>query len=80
MTVEVEVSLYPLGEPHLSHPIQAFVKVLQEHGCEAEIGQMSTLVKGQSANVFEGLRAGYEQACEKGGCVLVLKASNVCPA
>jgi len=79
MEVEAEVSLYPLGEPHLSRPIQAFVKVLEDHGCEAEVGQMSTIVKGESADVFEALRAGYERACEEGGCVLIIKASNVCP-
>ena len=80
MEVEAEVSLYPLGEPHLSHPIHAFVRVLEDHSCEAEVGQMSTIVKGESANVFAALRVGYEQACQKGGCVLIVKASNVCPA
>jgi len=79
MKVEAEVSLYRLDEPHLSRPIQAFVKVLEDHGCEAEVGQMSTIVKGESANVFEALRVGYERACEEGGCVLIIKASNVCP-
>jgi len=80
MVVEAEVSLYPLGEPHLSHPVQAFVKVLEDYGCETEVGQMSTLIKGESANVFEALRAGYDYASQKGGCVLIVKASNVCPA
>jgi len=80
MDVEAEISLYPLGEPHLSHPIQSFVKVLEDHDCEVEVGQMSTLVTGESTDFFEALRAGYEQACEQGGCVLVVKASNVCPA
>jgi len=80
MEVEAEVSLYPLGEPHLSHPIQAFVKVLKDSGCEAEIGQMSTLVKGESKRVFDALRLGYEKACEQGGALLVVKASNCFPA
>lgn len=73
------MSLYPLGEPHLSHPIQAFVKVLEDHACEAETGQMSTIVKGEPANVFEALRSAYEQAASEGGCVLIVKVSNVCP-
>ena len=79
MEVEIEVSLYPLGEPHLSHPIQAFVKIFEDCGCEAEVGQMSTIVKGESKEVFEALRMGYEEACEQGGCLLIVKASNVCP-
>ena len=80
MEIEAEVSLYPLGEPHLSHPIQAFVDVLEDHGCEVEVGEMSTLVKGESADFFEAMRVGYDRACECGGCVLMMKASNVCPA
>ncbi len=78
MEVEAEISLYPLGESHLSHPIQAFLKVLEAHGCEAELGQMSTIVKGESKQVVEALRVGYEQACERGGALLIVKASNVC--
>ena len=42
MRVEAEVSLYPLGEERLSPFITSFVNVLKEHGCEAEVGQMST--------------------------------------
>jgi len=80
MEVEAEVSLYPLGEPHLSNPIQAFVKVLRESGCAAETGPMSTLVKGDSKQVFDALRLGYDRACERGGVVLIVKASNCCPA
>ena len=80
MRVEAEVSLYPLGEPHLSHPVQAFVGVVEDHHCEAEVGPMSTIVKGESADVFEAIRTGYEKACHEGGCVLIVKASNVCPA
>lgn len=79
MEVEAEVSLYPLGKRHLSRPIESFVRVLEEHGCEAEVGPMSTILKGDSVNVFEALRAGYEHACEEGGCVLIVKASNACP-
>mgnify|MGYP006286843847 FL=1 len=79
MEIEAEVSLYPLGVSHLSHPIQAFVSVLEDHGCVAEVGQMSTLVTGKSGDVFEALCDGYERACEEGGCVLIVKASNVCP-
>ncbi|MFW5915560.1 MAG: YkoF family thiamine/hydroxymethylpyrimidine-binding protein [Planctomycetota bacterium] len=79
MEVEAEVSLYPLGEQHLSRAIESFVNVLEEHDCEAEVGPMSSLVHGESFNVFKALRVGYERACEDGGCVLIVKASNACP-
>ena len=29
--------------------------------------------------MFEALRLGYEQAVQKSGCVLIVKACNVCP-
>jgi len=79
MRVEAEVSLYPLGEQRLSPFIASFVSVLKEHGCEVEVGQMSTLLKGDTTQVFAALKAGYEKAAGRGGCVLIVHASNACP-
>jgi uncharacterized protein YqgV (UPF0045/DUF77 family) len=79
MRVEAEVSLYPLGQERLSPFIDSFVDVLRKHGCEADVGLMSTLVKGDTEQVFGGLRAAYEAAACEGGCVLIVHASNACP-
>jgi len=79
MNVELEVSLYPLTEEQLEHPVQDFVDVLEEHGCTVDVGPMSSIVKGDSSDVFGALRVGYEQAAQKSGCVLIIKACNVCP-
>ena len=79
MKVEAEVSLYPLTEETLEHPVHDFLDVLKSHGCEAELGPMSLVVKGESAQVFEAFRLGYEQAAQKSGCVLIIKACNACP-
>lgn len=79
MEVEAEVSLYPLGEPHLVHPTQVIAEVLKDHDCEFEVGAMSVLVRGEAMSVFEGIRVAYERACKKGGAVLIVKAANVCP-
>lgn len=78
MNVEVEVSLYPLAEEYLEHPVHDFVELLEKHGCTVENGPMSSIVKGDSARVFEALRIGYEDAAQKSGCVLIVKACNVC--
>ena len=78
MNVEVEVSLYPLAEEYLEHPVHDFVDLLEKHGCTVENGPMSSIVKGDSARVFEALRIGYEEAAQKSGCVLIVKACNVC--
>ncbi len=79
MKMEMEVSLYPLTEENLKHPVLDFENVLKTHGCEVEVGLMSLIIKGESAQVFEALRIGYEQAARKSGCVLIIKACNACP-
>jgi uncharacterized protein YqgV (UPF0045/DUF77 family) len=78
MHVELEVSLYPLTEEYLEHPVHDFVELLQKHGCAVDNGPMSSVVKGESAAVFDALRLGYEHAAQKSGCVLIVKACNVC--
>jgi uncharacterized protein YqgV (UPF0045/DUF77 family) len=79
MEVEAEVSLYPLGQTELAPGVKAFIEALREHGCRVEVGDMSSLVTGESEQVFDALRQGYERAASQGGCVLVVKACNVCP-
>jgi len=56
MNVEVEFSFYPLTEEYLEHPVHDFVKALEKHGCVVEIGPMSSIAKGDSVQVFDGLR------------------------
>jgi len=52
--------------------------VLKKNGCTVEHTPLSSVVKGESAKVFEALRLGYEQAAQKSGCVLIIKACSVC--
>jgi uncharacterized protein YqgV (UPF0045/DUF77 family) len=78
MNIELEISLYPLTEEFLEHPVKDFVDGLEERGCTVEHTPMSSIVKGESATVFEALRLGYEEAAQKSGCVLIIKACNVC--
>jgi len=79
MKVEMEVSLYPLAEENFEHPVMDFVDVLKKHGCTVEHTPLSSVVTGESEKVFEALRLGYEQAAQKSGCVLIIKACNACP-
>jgi len=79
MEVEAEASLYPLGQKDFRREAEAFVDVLRKHECNVEVGDMSCLIEGESEPVFAALRAGYEHAASQGGCVLVVKACNVCP-
>lgn len=78
MNVELEVSLYPLAEETLEHPVKDFVDVLEQHGCTVSHTPLSSIVTGESKNAFEAVRLGYEQAAAKSGCVLIVKACNAC--
>jgi uncharacterized protein YqgV (UPF0045/DUF77 family) len=79
MNVELEVSLYPLTEEYLVHPVHDFVELLEKKGCTVEHSPCSSIVTGESATVFEAVRLGYEQAAQKSACVLLVKACNACP-
>lgn len=78
MEVEMDVSLYALGPNSVSHPVHDLIDVLRQHECEVETTSTSLIVTGESENIFNSLRIGYETAANKGGCVLVVKACNVC--
>ena len=78
MEVEMDVSLYLLGPTSVTHPVHDFVEVLKQHDCQVQTTSNSLIVTGQSGKVFDALRIGYESAADKGGCVLVVKACNVC--
>jgi len=79
MYLEADVSLYPLAEEYLQHPVHDFIELIEKQGCSVENGPTSSIVKGESEQLFEALRKGYEQAALKSGCVLIIKICNVCP-
>lgn len=47
MTVQAELSLYPLRSPDLSGIIEAFIDGLRTHTLEVRPGAMSTTVVGE---------------------------------
>ena len=79
MDVEAEVSLYPLGQKELGPAVKAFIETLRSCGCQVKVGDMSSLVTGDSEQVFDALRQADERAASQGGCALIVKACNVCP-
>ena len=58
MNVDAEVSIYPLTETYLEHPVHDFTDILKRHGCAVENGPLSLLAKGELPAVFEALRPG----------------------
>ena len=79
MRVQAEVSLYPLRTATLMDSIQAFCDALAAGGVEVCSGPMSSLVAGESGQVFAALGRAFEQVGRERDVVLVLKVSNCCP-
>ena len=79
MRVQAEVSLYPLRTKKLSGPVAAFCEVLRSHGLDVQTRSMSTFAVGESSDLLEALREGFEHLAQENEIVLDVKISNACP-
>lgn len=79
MEISAQISLYPLGREHLQEEIRRFVEIIEENGLHCAIGNMSTLVTGDTAAFFPALQQAFEYVSSQGGCVMVSTISNACP-
>ena len=77
--VMAQVSLYPLRQESIGPVIREAVRALRQHGLEARIGEMSTLVWGEEGEVFAVLQEAFHRAAESGDTVMVVTLSNACP-
>jgi uncharacterized protein YqgV (UPF0045/DUF77 family) len=80
MSIQAQVSVYPLGQSELAPAVEAVWEAFESHGLSYQSGSMSTSLEGKSDQVFAGLRDAFEAACEYGGTVMVITVSNACPA
>jgi uncharacterized protein YqgV (UPF0045/DUF77 family) len=79
MKSAMELSLYPLASADLGAAIDEFLSVLRERGLEVAMGPMSSMVYGETAELFSAIGEAYEAVCRNRGAVLIIKASNACP-
>jgi uncharacterized protein YqgV (UPF0045/DUF77 family) len=79
-TISVQVSLYPLRQPHLGPTISKVLEVFRARGLEVRPGTMSTVVVGDTDAVFDGLKASFQSAAALGDVVMMASISNCCPA
>ena len=79
MTIQVEVSLYPLKTVDPAPIIDAFCRVLEQDGHDIQIGSMSTCIKGESERVFTSLQKAFEHIAKDHKVVMAVKYSNACP-
>ena len=79
MKVTAELSIYPLRQRDLTGPIEQFVDGLKSNKLQVKVGPMSSLVAGDSHDIFESLREYFERLAEENEIVLTAKISNACP-
>ena len=78
MKIQAELSLYPLKTDLIENAVRNFIKELSKSGVSVVPGQMSTLVAGESEEVFRVVGECFEKACRTDKIVLVVKFSNDC--
>jgi uncharacterized protein YqgV (UPF0045/DUF77 family) len=79
MIVSAQISIYPLRQERLSPAVEAVAASLAARGLRSQVGPMSTVVTGETAAVFDALRAAYEGVAATGHVVMAVTLSNACP-
>jgi uncharacterized protein YqgV (UPF0045/DUF77 family) len=78
-TISVQLSLYPLRQPHLGPAISKALDVFRSRGLEVTTGTMSTVVVGETEAVFNALKSAFQSAAALGDVVMAASISNCCP-
>jgi len=79
MTIQVEVSVYPLKTEEPIPVINTFCRMLKQGGHKIHVGSMSTELNGESNRVFISLKRAFEHVAEDHDVVMIVKYSNACP-
>ena len=79
MKIQAELSLYPLKTKELAPSIESFLRALSRKGSSIDPGPMSTIVAGESKEVFRAISKGFEKVAKRDEIVLIAKVSNACP-
>ena len=79
MTIQAEVSVYPLRTTRMAPGIERFVEQLRRKNVTVHVGEMSTALSGEVGDVFAAVGDAFARAADAADIVLVLKASNACP-
>ena len=77
--ISIQVSLYPLGEQDITEWIFRFLGIFEKHGLNYDLGGMSTVITGDTAQVFAALEEAYRVSAESGNFVVVCTMSNAVP-
>ena len=79
MQISAQISLYPLKQERLSPAIERAWKILEESQLGLKKGEMSTVVSGETEEVFRAIKEVFLKAAELGPVSMVATFSNACP-
>lgn len=77
--VHLQLSVYPLRQPHLRPAIEAALRAAAGEGVDVAAGRLSTIVSGDEPAVFAALRAAFRAAGSSGSTVMVATLANGAP-
>jgi uncharacterized protein YqgV (UPF0045/DUF77 family) len=77
--VSLQLSVYPLRQPHLRPAIAAALRAAAGEGVEITVGRLSTYVRGDEPAVFAALRAAFAAAGSSGSTVMVATLASGAP-
>ena len=77
--VNLQLSVYPLRQPHLRPAIEAALQAAAGEGVEIAVGRLSTFLRGDEPAVFAALRAAFRAAGSSGSTVMVATLANGAP-
>ncbi len=77
--MSAQLSIYPLRQASLSPTINAALTLLGSYGIKVIPGSMSTLVIGQTDQVWGALKKVYFEISSHGEIVMIVTFSNACP-
>jgi catechol 2,3-dioxygenase-like lactoylglutathione lyase family enzyme len=78
--VDLQLSVYPLRQPHLRPAIEVALQAAGAEGVEITVGRLSTFVRGDEPAVFAALRAAFAAAGASGPTVAVATLSTGVPS
>ena len=78
--VNLQLSVYPLRQPHLRPAIEAALQAAAGEGVSITVGRLSTQLRGDEPAVFAALRAAFRAAGSSGSTVMVATLASGAPS